>query len=131
MPVILAAAAAESDRGWGGPLALIIACAVFWLGTQAHARWKSTRENPSPTPALEGGVTGVKQQVTGGSDTSADTTAGRGAVAVRPLDEFVAEQVGQRPTMEIVRDAKRRYGASKATVIRAIRKARAGREVAP
>jgi hypothetical protein len=131
MSVLLAATAAEPERGWGGPVALVIAGLVFWLGIQAHNRWKSTRETPSPTPTLIGGVTGVKPQVTAGSDTTTDTTPEGAAMAVRSLDDFVAGQVGKRPTMEIVREARRRFGKSQATVMRAIRKARGSSGVKP
>jgi hypothetical protein len=60
-----------------------------------------------------------------------------GLVAVRegfngsPLDDFVAQQLDKRPTMDVVREAKRRYGKSQATVMRAIRKARGGRGAKP
>jgi hypothetical protein len=131
MRIVLAATSADPQYGWGKLVALFIAVAVFWALTQAHKRWVATREDPSPTPALDSGVTGVKPQVTAGSDTTSDTTP-KGVVAVRsPLDDFVAQQLDKRPTMDVVREAKRRYGKSQATVMRAIRKARGGRGAKP
>lgn len=131
MPILLTAAASQPEGGWGRPIALVVAGLVFWLGTEAHKRYRATRKDPSPTPALGSGVSGVKPQVTAGSDTTSDTTP-KGAVAVRPpLEQFVAEQVGRRRTMEIVREAMRRYGVSESKVKRAMRKARGSQQAKP
>jgi hypothetical protein len=128
--IILAAAAADPQYGWGKLVALLVAVALFWLGSQAHQRWLSTRPDHSPTGQPEVS-SGVKPQINSGSDTTSDTTP-RGAVAVRkPLDEFVAQQVGKRPTSEIVREAQRRFRASKSTVLRTIKKVSGGAGVKP
>lgn len=46
------AAAAEQSRGWGGPIAILIALAAFFAYTQYRAWWHSRDEieNRSPTP---------------------------------------------------------------------------------
>lgn len=48
---MLLAAASEPQRGWGGPVALVVAVGLFYLFTLAYAKIK----NPSPPPP--GGVT--------------------------------------------------------------------------
>lgn len=123
MSITLAAAtAAQPDAGWGRLVALLVAGLVFWAGAAAHQRFKQTRDNPSPT-ALGSGVSGVKPQVSAGPDTTSDTT-GRGVRKGSDLAVFVAQRAGKSPTMDIVREAKRRFGASKSATIRALKQAR-------
>lgn len=124
MSITLATAATGSDRGWGHLIALLGAALVFWAGTTAHRRWLTTRDNPSPT-AIGGVKNTVKPQVSGDSDSNDSTRA----VVVRSspgLDEFVAARVGRQQPTQIVREAKRLFGKSEASIWRAIRKARGG-----
>jgi len=71
-----AAAAAEQDRGWGGPVAILIAVGVFFAYTQFREWWQGRREieNPSPTPPGDG-VTDEDPQVEDGV-TGDDTNDG-------------------------------------------------------
>lgn len=51
--MMLAAEVVETDRGWGGPVAILIAVAGFWVYTQWREWWKLRKEmiqNHSPTP---------------------------------------------------------------------------------
>ncbi|WP_431895899.1 hypothetical protein [Micromonospora haikouensis] len=66
--VLLAAAAEEPARGWGGPIALAAVAAVYIAGATLHHHFR-TREDPSPTGEGDSG-SGVKPQVTQVSDTS-------------------------------------------------------------
>lgn len=67
---MLLAAASEPARGWGGPIALVVAFVVFRLFALAYTKIK----NPSPPPPPEGG----SRQITAGrsrfaiTDTPAD-----------------------------------------------------------
>ncbi|WKU03766.1 hypothetical protein [Micromonospora sp. HUAS LYJ1] len=72
--VLLAAAADEPTRGWGGPIALGIVGVIYVTAVTLHDRW--LRRDPSPT---EGGDpdTGVNAQVSAVSDTD-DTTRDTG-----------------------------------------------------
>jgi hypothetical protein len=45
---MLTVAAEEVQRGWGGPVALVVACAIFWLFVVVHRKIK----NPSPPPPV-------------------------------------------------------------------------------
>lgn len=82
---MLIAAAEETQRGWGGPIALVVACLLFWLFVVVHRKIT----NPSPTPPDHGGTkaVGPAQRRFAISDTPAeiprDTTADTGA---RPRD---------------------------------------------
>ncbi len=126
MPVFLAATSADApDAGWGRLVALIVAGLLFWAGSTAHQRWKETRESPSPA-ALESGAVSAKPQVAPlapGTTGTGGTTGGKRAAE---LDLFVASRAGNARTMEIVREAQRRFGASRRTVMRAIKKAQGG-----
>lgn len=50
--MILAAATAEPSRGWGGPIAILAAFAVFRMLMPGLRRLWDKIQNPSPTPAL-------------------------------------------------------------------------------
>jgi hypothetical protein len=51
--MFLAVAAAEPNRGWGGPLAILAAFALFRVVVMPVGRWVMAKiGNPSPTPAL-------------------------------------------------------------------------------
>lgn len=118
MEFVTLAVAAEQPQETGQMLALLITPLVFWAVVSAWGRYKKlTGENPSPTGA-EKVLTGTKPQVKAVGTTSSGTTSGRG----KELDVWVGQQVGRRNTMEIVREAKRRFGASKMTVLRAIKR---------
>jgi hypothetical protein len=69
--LILAAVTQEPQRGWGGPIALLIAGAIFIAfatGLHQFQEAREARRNPSPTPPGGRGVR-VKPQVSAGSDT--------------------------------------------------------------
>lgn len=51
-----AAAAREASRGWSGPVALAVACAVFWLVVVPVVEWVQRRRDPSPPPPRDPGV---------------------------------------------------------------------------
>lgn len=120
-----AAAAAEPDPGWGNLVGLLVAAAVFWAFKEAHKRWLSTRDTPSPT-AIEGATAGAKPQAKAKVTpllTPPPVGPGSGS---KELDVFVAQQAGKARTMDIVREAHRRFGASRRTVLRAIKRAQGG-----
>ncbi|MEV6693354.1 hypothetical protein AB0M35_17980 [Micromonospora sp. NPDC051196] len=81
----LLAAAEEPTRGWGGPIALGIAIAIYIAGATIHYNYRERRGLPSPTG--EGDTDfGVNPQVTVVSDTddtSRDTTGWWGRIVER------------------------------------------------
>lgn len=65
---MLLAVAAEPNRGWGGPLALLAAFVIFRVVVMPAGRWVMTKiGNPSPPPELPAGSR-LKAQATVGSD---------------------------------------------------------------
>lgn len=144
------AAAAQPDQGWGNVSALIGAALAFWLFTALYRRWKAAPDT-SPTTGGPLAVEGIKPQLTGGGDPfdPADEPAGQewGAidrsvgvqrVTVPPrtpvrqaadLDTWVDQQVGQSRPVDIIAEARRRFGKSPATVKRAIKRVRTHRQV--
>lgn len=133
MSLFLAAQTADTQQGWGRLAGLVVAGLVFWAGTVAHTRWKTTRDPASPTtnPAPMA-VKAVKAQVTVDRDSAGSVKT----VAVRPggppastrptLDDWVAARVGRVAASQIVRDARRVFGASESSVYRAMRRTKAG-----
>jgi hypothetical protein len=122
MDFVTIAAAAERPQETGQMWALLITPLAFWFGVSVKNRlMKVQGKNPSPT-GDEKALSGVKLQVTGGSDTTSDTTPERG----QALDIWVAQRAGKVRTMDLVREAKRLFGASKPTVMRALRRVRRG-----
>lgn len=69
------AVAVEQNRGWGGPVAILVALAAFYSYTQYRAWWEARKEiqNPSPPPWARRGDTEDSQ--VGGGVTDDDTTA--------------------------------------------------------
>ncbi|MFI6228862.1 hypothetical protein ACIBCR_16285 [Micromonospora echinospora] len=72
------AAAQEPERGWGGPVALLVAVAAFYVIISVHHRIQEARErraNPSPTPPTGRGVSDTTQvrAVSDTDDTARDT----------------------------------------------------------
>jgi len=133
--VVLAASAAEPQTGWGNPVALTIAALGFWGFTHAYRRWKKINADP-PCPAdTVPALGGVNPQVSDTSDTNGKglekgprkgplPVPAPAAAAAKPLDKFVAARAGKARTSAIVAAAGKRFGASKSTVMRALRKAR-------
>lgn len=145
------AASAQPDRGWGNVTALIGAALAFWLFTHLYGRWKKAPEI-SPTVAELPAGEGIKPQLTTGVDPvdpagdpagrewgAVDYSGGVQRVAVPPrtpvqrpaadLDTWVDEQVGRSRPVDIINEARRRFGRSPATVKRAIKRARTQRQV--
>jgi hypothetical protein len=158
--LLLAAPAPAAENGWGGVLALLLTAGVFWGLVTVHRRWREEKANGGPvdhSPALPSAEpsNGLNPQVSGpvdpfepaGEPVSAEVGRSRdcevelvpsrtppGTPTAQPaeLDRFVAARLRtQRPT-EIISEAHRRFGRSRATVNRAIKRVRAGagREVA-
>ncbi|XTZ18204.1 hypothetical protein ACQSSU_12920 [Micromonospora echinospora] len=72
------AATEEPNRGWGGPVALVVAVAAFYVIISVHHRIQEVRErrgNPSPTPPAGRGVSDTTQvrAVSDTDDTARDT----------------------------------------------------------
>ncbi|MCT2280379.1 hypothetical protein M3G91_22450, partial [Micromonospora chalcea] len=66
--MITLAEAAESQRGWGGPVAMLIAVVAFLVFAGLHYWWQERQGLPSPTE--DGDTdTGVNAQVSSVSDT--------------------------------------------------------------
>jgi hypothetical protein len=130
MLTTLAAAAASDDKhGWGYPLALVIATAVFYLATSAHKRWRELKNNPSPTPGQKT-LAAVKPQVNRDSDSDLGAPAGGGEVVPlhpRPVEQFVAARAGTQPPTAIVREAAATLKVSESTAWRALRGVGRGR----
>lgn len=127
----VAASSVEPSSGWGNPVALILAAGLFWGFTHAYRRWKQLNaDSPSPSdqvPALGG----VNPQVSDTLDTSRkalEEGGQKGApparLPVKPLDKFVASRAGKARTSALVAAAGARFGASRSTVLRALRKHR-------
>ncbi|MBM0275081.1 hypothetical protein [Micromonospora tarensis] len=148
MTPALLAATSDPDRGWGGPIALLIAIVVFLtvIGIQEYIN----PENPSPTGDQGSGVTANPKvnSVSDTDDTEPDTSWwGRirdvGGRRVRVVDEpvddeldldlddedepetvekAVARMVGERQSyMEIVRHLMTVHRVSESTAKRRIR----------
>lgn len=128
-------AAAEPQTGWGNPIALLLAAGLFWGFTHAYMRWKQLNtDSPSPSDQTKA-LGGVNPQVSDTFDTSGKAL-GKGsqkgslpvpaspAGPVKPVEKFVATRDGKAPTEQIVAAAKARFGASRSTVLRALRKHR-------
>lgn len=63
-----AASAAEPDRGWGGPLAILAAFVAFRVVVMPVGRWVMNKiKNPSPPPALPAGSRPKVQATVGSS----------------------------------------------------------------
>ncbi|GIJ42631.1 hypothetical protein Vwe01_59560 [Micromonospora andamanensis] len=154
---MLTLAAETSSRGWGGPVALLVAVGAFVLFIGLHWLWMQHRGIPSPSGRGDTG-SGVKPQVSSVSDTD-DTDRdtgwwgriverdGRRVRATAPppnrddevdLDlvdeepESIEDAVGRmldqgHPYMEIVRQVMDEFDVSEATAKRAIRDVRAER----
>ncbi len=148
------AATETAHRGWGGPIALLIAVAAFIAYATLHDAWMRRRDLPSPT---EGDTSdrGVNTQVSDGvsvSDTTGDTgwwgrIVERGGRRVRvdgqpardveldfDLDddgpetlEEAVDRMGRQgvPYAEIVRRVMADHGVSESTAKRRIRDSRA------
>ncbi|MET7949203.1 hypothetical protein [Micromonospora sp. NPDC005324] len=151
MNTVLIAATAEPERGWGGPIAVLVALLLFglFIGIQEY-------RDPSPTEDEEGGVSAnlKVKSVSDTDDTDRDTgwwgqIRNVGGRRVRVVDELVDEELDlnlddedepetveaavarmtgeRRPYMEIVRHLMSVHGASESKAKRAIRNARAKR----
>lgn len=126
LTVIAAAPADEPNTGWGKVLALLVAAGLFWAATEAHKRWKALQETPSGSPsraAAAVGANGAKPQIMAGSGTDVQP-ARRPAGKEAAVAAFVAEHGARKKTTDLVREAHKRFGASRRTVMRAIRQAR-------
>ena len=133
------AATTEPHRGWGGPVAILIAVAAFIAFATLHDVWMRRRDLPSPT---------------GEDDTDRDTTPwwgriierdGRRVRAAEPAGDAdedvesepeepatIEEVVGMmldrgHPYAEIVRSIMEEFEVSEATAKRRIRDVRAER----
>lgn len=82
--MMLIVAAGETQRGWGGPIALVVACGIFWLFVVVHRKIT----NPSPTPPAQGGVKAIGAGRTGFTPTG-DTATRRPDPTRRPTDPRV------------------------------------------
>ncbi|OKI52842.1 hypothetical protein [Micromonospora sp. CB01531] len=152
------AAAQEPHRGWGGPVALLIAVAVFITIATLHDVWMR-RGLPSPTEGddTEDGVTAQVSKVSDTDDTDRDTNwwgriVEHGGRRVRvdgpPRDEALdlelddeepaetLEEAVDRmdrqgvPYAEIVRRVMADHQVSESTAKRAIRRSREARSPA-
>jgi hypothetical protein len=149
-------AAAEQPAGWGRFLGLLAAVAIFCIGVRVH-RWWVASGRTLPSPKGRGSRVGrVKPQVSKGSDPNDPSddppaeedvaeydwgsVSGRGnkvevvlrragepAPSGQDLDGWVAQQLGKLRPAEIIREARRRFGASESTVKRRMRRARGRR----
>jgi hypothetical protein len=150
-------AAESSSRGWGGPIALLVAVAAFTLFIGLHWLWKQHRGLPSPTGRgdTEPGVNPQFNAVSDTDDTDRDTSwwgriieqDGRRVRAAGPpperdeeldLDlvdeepETAEDVIGRmldrgHPYVEIVRAVMDEFEVSEATAKRRIRDVRAER----
>ncbi|MCX5066885.1 hypothetical protein OOJ91_13620 [Micromonospora lupini] len=148
MTIMLIAASSEPDRGWGGPIALLVAGALFllFIGIQEY-------RDPSPTEDEGSGVK-VNSQVSSvpdTDDTGRDTgwfgrIVERGGRRVRVVDELVDDELdldldddeepetieaavarlvdARQPYMEIVRHLMTVHRVSERTAKRRIREYR-------
>jgi hypothetical protein len=123
LTVIAAAPADEPNTGWGKVLALIVAALLFWAATEAYGRWKATSSGGFSPPAGEITGASAKPQIMAGAGTVSKAPAqigGKEAAVVA----FIEQEGARKATSVLVREANRRFGASKRTVMRAIQKAR-------
>ncbi|AYF30591.1 hypothetical protein CSH63_24735 [Micromonospora tulbaghiae] len=151
------AAAQEPARGWGGPVAILVAVAAFLLIAGVHYAWQERQALRSPTDE-DDTDTGVNAQVSAVSDTD-DTDRDTGwwgrivehrgrriRVDELPRDHDVDLDLAEPETapetletavdrmdrqgvqyMDIVRRVMEVYGVSEATAKRRIREVRAVR----
>ncbi|WP_431976196.1 hypothetical protein [Micromonospora haikouensis] len=111
LTTITLAAAAEPDRGWGGPIALAIVAAIYVAGATIHAHFRST-EDPSPTAGGDTGrgVTAQVSAVSDTDDTDADTGGWWGRIAtvggrrVRVVDDVDEDQAAAAEDQDDDRD---------------------------
>ncbi|MFC4146629.1 hypothetical protein ACFO0M_10210 [Micromonospora mangrovi] len=136
MTTVLIAADQESSRGWGGPIALLVAVVLFLvvIGVQEHLRPAGGR---APSPTDEGdpddGVTAQVSEVSDTDDTDRDTSpwgwiVNRGGRRVRVYTEpgrddeldldldAAAEQEAE--TLEDVVDRMEEDGVAYAEIVR-------------
>jgi hypothetical protein len=75
--VLYAAASAEPARGWGGPVALLVAFLIFRIVVMPAGRWVMSKiGNPSPTPALPTAERVKAQATVGVTDDGSGSDAG-------------------------------------------------------
>ncbi|MEW2442769.1 hypothetical protein [Micromonospora marina] len=149
------AEAAEPQRGWGGPIALLVGVAAFLAFAGLHYWWQERKGLPSPTDDDDTDL-GVNEQVSAVSDTDdtdRDTNpwgriVNRGGRRVRVYDtgrdgeldldltelnpetpEEAADRMDREgvPYMEIVRTVMADYRVSESSAKRAIRDSRRAR----
>lgn len=129
------AATQEPARGWGGPVAILIAVAIFIAFAALHYTWQERRGLPSPTEE-DAPDTGVNSQVSVVSDTD-DTgrdTSWWGRIVERdgrrvrideraPRDEeldLALEEDEQAETLEEAVDRMDRQGIAYAEIVRTV-----------
>lgn len=130
MMTTIAAATAQAEGGWAGPIAILIPFLLFWAATTGYRRWQEARQTTPSLPAGTDEIGTVKPQVSGDSD-SDDSDLGSGGAEVvplrrKPVDEFVAANLDRKDTTQVVKEAQAATGASESTVWRAIKKFRGG-----
>lgn len=123
-----AAATTEASPGWGKLVALLVAALLFWAGSTAHTRWEESKKAPLSPTRDAGPMDGVKPQVTGHGDPIGDPLPAAPGRAVKDLDVYVAGRVDKARPAQIIREARRQFGKSEATVKRALRRVRERRQ---
>jgi hypothetical protein len=79
---VIAAAASEPQRGWGGPVALLAALALFWLFREIHQRKIINRSPTPPATADPKAITAGRARFT----PAGGTTTRRPDPTLRPRD---------------------------------------------
>lgn len=125
--VIVAGATARADET-GQLVAVVVAGLVGWAGIEIHRRWAASRGIDLTAADSKKGVKPQAKVVSDTDDTSRDTTPdGSAGVTTEPtLDEWLKANDGNHRTTKLVAAAMRKYGVSKATVMRTLRGIRRG-----
>lgn len=122
---MLTLAARQEPHQIGNFLGLLAAILLAWAGYSIHQRWMRLQDEEPLSPASEpAALQGVKPQATAGTDTNL-TPSPTTETAVDELERFVEQSVGNKArTKEIVLAAKSRFGVSRSTVMRAMKRAK-------
>ncbi|MFC6017200.1 hypothetical protein ACFP2T_13410 [Plantactinospora solaniradicis] len=71
---MLTIAAEQVDRGWGGPIGLLAAVAVFWGLVEAHRYFKIRNSSPTAPADDTDGINPLVDEVSDTDDTDRDTS---------------------------------------------------------